>query len=64
MLTSTFGTGKLGTGTPDPEREEVTAIPRAPTPAPRNPLKLRKDDGEVKESCERRCIHMICSVLQ
>ena len=34
---SIFGTGRLGEGRPDPEIEEVTAIPALAAAAPRNP---------------------------
>lgn len=35
---SILGTGRLGEGSPDPEMEEVTAIPALAAAAPRNPF--------------------------
>jgi hypothetical protein len=41
-LISIFGTGRLGEGSPDPEMEEVTAIPALAAAAPRNPFDMNK----------------------
>jgi len=38
---SILGTGKLGAGRPDPEMEEVTAIPALTAAAPRNPYEMK-----------------------
>lgn len=50
---SIFGTGRLGEGSPDPEIEEVTAIPALAAAAPRNPFDMKKEDErKYKELCE------------
>ena len=41
---SIFGIGKLTEGRPDPEIEEVMAIPALAAAAPRNPFVMRKKE--------------------
>jgi hypothetical protein len=48
---SILGTGRLGEGRPDPEIEEVTAIPALTAAAPRNPFEKKKERNENGKNC-------------
>jgi len=50
---SIFGTGRLREGRPDPEIEEVTAIPALAAAAPRNPFDRKKEEErKYKKMCK------------